>query len=353
VNLSRDPVTGERRQKHVSGPTRKACEAEIARLLERDDRGEITSASRMTIADYLERWLEAIAPNVRPNTLAGYRHKCTAHVIPLLGHRQLDKLTPLHVQTMNATLLGRGLSPTSVHHSHTILSSALSQAVKWGMLTRNVCQAVDPPRKARPELKTWTRDDVARVLNAAEGDPLETLWRLALTTGMRRGELLGLRWIDVDLHRGVMAIRHTLVRGSGTAYIASTPKSAAGQRSIALGADDIESLTRHHDRQRLSRTPNPGGLVFVSANGNPIHHQSLQKHFSRLIERAGVPTIRFHDCRHTSATLLMESGVHPKIVQERLGHSSIAMTLDRYSHVSESVQQGAADRLNELLKASS
>jgi integrase len=353
VELSRDPHTGKRRQKHVSGPTRKACEAEIAKLIERDERGETTVAAKLTVAQYLEQWLAAIAPTVRISTITGYRHKVNGHIVPLIGHHQIGRLAPLHVQTAMTKLLERGLSPTTVHHTYTILSTALTQAVKWGIVERNVCQAVDPPRKARPELKTWTRDEAARVLAAAEGRELEALWRLAITTGMRRGELLGLRWIDVDLQRGVLAIRHTLVRGSGSALVSSVPKSASGQRSIVLGPDDIESLARHRDRQRLARTPNPAGLVFVSPNGNPVHQHVLMRQFERLIEAAGVPRIRFHDTRHTSATLLLETGVHAKIVAERLGHSSIAMTLDRYSHVSESMQQSAATILNDHLKASS
>jgi integrase len=353
VELSRDPMTGKRRQKHVSAPTRKACEAKIAQLIERDDRGEAMAASKLTVAQYLDQWARAIEPTVKISTITGYRHKMNAHIVPLIGHIQIGRLAPLHVQGVIAKLLDRGLSPTTVHHSYTILSTALRQAVKWGVVERNVCLAVDPPRKARPDLKTWTRDEAARVLAAAEGRELEALWRLALTTGMRRGELLGLRWIDVDLQRGVLAIRHTLVQGASSALVSSAPKSASGQRSIVIGPDDIECLTRHRDRQRLARTPNPAGLVFISPNGNPVHQHVLAKQFERLIEAAGVPRIRFHDTRHTSATLLMEAGVHAKIVAERLGHSSIAITLDRYSHVAESIQQVAALMLNDHLKASS
>lgn len=353
VELSRDPTTGKRRQKHVSGPTRKACEAEIARLIDRDERGEVTTAARISVADYLEQWLAAVKKTIKPSTLANYRNKMETLVVPYIGHLQLGRLTPLHVQALITTLNDRGLSTTTVHHAYTIFSTSLNQAVKWGLVTRNVCKAVDPPRKARPEMKTWTREEVAAFLARSERDPLEAFWRLALTTGMRRGELVGLRWIDVDLQRGVLAIRHTLVRGAGAEWVSSTPKSATGQRSIVLGADDIACLTRHRDRQRLASVPNPGGYVFIGPNGKPIHHRRIGDRFEQLMAEAGVTRIRFHDCRHTCATLLLESGVHPKIVQERLGHSSIAMTLDRYSHVSESVQQGAADALNELLRPTS
>lgn len=353
VELSRDPQTGKRRQKHVSGPTRRACEAEIAKLLERDANGESVTATRMTVAQYLERWFEAIEPTLKPSSYRGYRDKLTTLIIPHLGSVQLSKLTALQVQGTLARLLDQGKSPTTVHHGFTILSTALNQAVKWGMVSRNVCTAVDPPRRARPELQTWSREEASAVLAAAAGDDLEALWRLALTTGMRRGELIGLRWIDVDLQRGVLAVRHTLVRGTGSVWLSSTPKSASGQRSIPLGADDIDALTRHRDRQRLARTPNPHGLVFIGSGGNPVNQNTLAHQFGNLVKRAGVRRIRLHDCRHTCATLLLEAGVHPKIVQERLGHSSISMTLDRYSHVSESVQQAAADRLDVLLKVGS
>jgi integrase len=352
VDLSRDPKTGKRRQKHVSGPTRKACEAEIARILERDERGEAVVASRITVREFIDQWLEAAKPSLKASSYRGYREKMKL-LMPLIGDRQLSKLTPLHVQAALTKLLDEGRSPTTVHHAFTIFSTGISQALKWGLVTRNVCNAVDPPRRAKPEMKTWTREEAMAVLATAAGDRFEALWRLAITAGMRRGELLGLRWIDVDLQRGVLSVRHTLVRGEGNVWESSTPKSASGNRVITLGADDIDALTRHRDRQRLARTPNPHGLVFTGATGEPVHHTTLSRQFDQLTARAGVRKIRFHDCRHTCATLLLEAGIHPKIVQERLGHSSISMTLDRYSHVTESVQQVASDRLDELLKVGS
>jgi integrase len=349
VELSRDPKTGKRRQKHVSAATRKACEAEIARLLERDRSGDQVTPSRITVGELFDQWLAAVKPTVREASYITYR-TWTTRIRPFIGELPLSRLSPLHVQSMMSALLEEGLSPTTVKQIYAILNMALKQAVRWGLIHRNVCQAVDPPRISKMEMVTWNRSEVMQVLAVAADDDLEALWRLALTTGMRRGELLGLRWIDVDLQRGVLAVRHTIVQGDHGRMVSSTPKSASGQRSIAIGAGDVDALIRHRDRQRIERTPNPLGLVFITQTGRSINPKTLAARFDDLTARAGVRRIRFHDMRHTCATLLLEADVHPKVVQERLGHSSISMTLDRYSHVSESVQQAAAERLNELLK---
>lgn len=208
---------------------------------------------------------------------------------------------------------------------------------------------VDASRRATPATTTWNAQQVGAVLAAAEGTNLAGLWRLAPLTGMRRGEILGPKWEEVDLERGELPIRRTLSRGKGGSWEIRTPKTAAGRRSIALPSSAVEALKRHRVREverRLELGPvwSDSGFVFTNGTGGPFAVNVLDAQFRRLIATAGVPKIRFHDLRHTCATLMLANGEHPKVVAERLGHSDGGITLNRYSHVSSGMQRGAASR---------
>jgi integrase len=222
--------------------------------------------------------------------------------------------------------------------------------VKWGLLVRNVADIVEPPQRARNEMHVWSVEHVGCILRAASDDPLEAFWRLAIYTGMRRGELLALKWSDLELDAGALFVQRALSRGETSRLEEGEPKSHSGRRRIALSLSVVESLKRHRVRQleyRLSigDAYEDRGYVFANETGGYIHPNTLYRRFRDLIVRAGVPAIRFHDLRHTSATLLLAEGVHGKIVQERLGHANIAMTLDLYSHVTADMQRNAADAL--------
>jgi integrase len=267
---------------------------------------------------------------------------------------KLTKLSPLDLQRLYTDRLVAGLSSTTVHLLHVVLHRMLKQAVRWGMVPRNVTEMVDPPRRTFPEITTWSSDQVARFLEAGDQHYLGALWRLALLTGMRRGELLGLKWDDIDLDRGTLAVRRTLSRGNGGTWQLTEPKTASGRRQIALPESCVAALRKHRLRQleqRMALGPawEDHGFVFTGRAGAPLHVNSMTVHFKKLITDAQVPTIRFHDLRHTCATLLLAEGVHPKIVQERLGHSDISMALNRYSHVTPSMQRQAADTLDTAL----
>jgi integrase len=357
VDLPPDPITGKRRQKRLSSPTKRGIEALVAATIQAAQTG-FTDAGRLTVRDFLAQWLEAAAPTLRPSTNRRYLDLVRLHLVPVLGNVRLSKLGASDVQRLYADRLAAGLSPTSVRHVHGVLHRALDQAVRWGIVGRNVTEAVDPPRRITPEAKTWNAQQVATVLAAAGDDDLEALWRLALLTGMRRGELIGLRWRDLDLDRGILAVRRTLSRGHGSALIAGEPKTASGRRQIALPASAVDVLRRHRVRQlevRLAAGPvyDDRDLVFAGDTGAPLHPNSLNLRFRRLITRADVPPIRFHDLRHTCATLMLANGEHPKVVQERLGHADIAMTMNLYSHVTADMQRDAADRLDALIGAAS
>ncbi len=356
VDLPPDPVTGKRRQKRVSAPTKRECESLATQVIAAAERDSVTAAGKETVRAYLTRWLAAVEPTLKPATFRRYGDMVRLHIVPVVGDVRLAKLSPLDIQRLYAERLAAGLSPTTVSNLHAMLHRALEQAVRWGLLARNMTEMVDPPRRATPETTTWDARQVAAVLALADRDDdgCGALWRLALLTGMRRGEILGLMWQDIDLDRGLLSVRRTLSRGKGGTWEFGTPKTIAGRRSIALPPSVVESLKRHRIRQLerrlvLGSAWEDRDFVFTNETGGPLHVNALDGRFRRLVASAGVPRIRFHDLRHTSATLMLANGEHPKIVQERLGHADIAMTM-RYSHVTMGMQRDAADRLDASLR---
>jgi integrase len=352
-----DPATGKRVYRRVSAPTRKECEALLRAAIQKAESGAGGVDERLTVREYLvDRWLPALEPTVRPATYRRYLDVVRHHVLPTLGGLRLSKLSALDLQALYADRLATGLSPTTVHHLHAVLHRALGQAMRLGLLERNVCDLVDAPRRAAPLVQAWDARHVVKVLDIGDATDLAALWRVALLCGLRRGELLGLKWEDVDLEQGTLAVRRSLIRGKGGTWQLGEPKTASGRRSIALDATCVAALRKHRaaqnaERLRLGPVWEDLGFVFTNETGGPLHVNALMVRYERLVREAGVPRIRFHDLRHTSATLALVQGIHPKIVQERLGHSTVAMTLDRYSHVTPGLQQQAAEQLAAALEA--
>ncbi|CAN5692506.1 site-specific integrase [soil metagenome] len=352
ADIGIDPATGRRRQKRISGKTRKDAERKAAEAIHRADNGFV-DPKNATVNDLFAAWLDATSPTLRPATLRRYQDVHRLYIGGNIGGVKLAKLTAGDVQRLYADLRER-LTPTSIRHLHSILHHALDDAMKWGWLTRNVTDAVEPPKRNSAEMTVWSTAEVRQFLTAAIGDDLESLYRLALTTGMRRGELLGLKWSDIDMDSGAIAVRRTLSRGESSRLIEGEPKTQAGRRRITLPAATIESLRRHRTAQleyrlRVGPVYTDHGYVFTNEAGGYLHPNALRRQFLKMTGKAGVPAIRFHDLRHTSATMLLAEGVHPKIVQERLGHSDIAMTLNLYSHVTPDMQQAAADAIETAL----
>jgi integrase len=306
------------------------------------------------VTKFLELWLEMMSSALKPATVNGYRNILIGQVAPVIGGIRLDKLTPGDMQRFYADRIAAGLSGTYVRQMHVVMHHALDDAVRWGLIHRNVVDAVDAPRKSTPEMTVWAERDVERFLVAAADDEYLPLWTLALTTGMRRGELLGLKWADINFEDKMLSVRRTLGRGVKGALVEGSPKTQSGQRRIALSPTLLALLQLHRERQDAYRASIEeawvtNDYVFTNDIGGPLHPNSLARWFAIAMKRAGVPRIRFHDTRHTCATVLLTKGVHPKVVQELLGHSSIDMTLNRYSHVSRDMQQSAADAFETVL----
>jgi integrase len=308
--------------------------------------------------DYFPRWLEAVGPGMKPSSHRRYTEMTNKHFIPYFGNILLGKLSPLNVQGFYTDRLATGLSGTTVNLLHNILHNALKQAVQWGLIMRNVTEVVEPPRKVRSERTTWNARQVSTFFAKSDQDENAAFWRMAILTGMRRGEVLGLRWEDVDLVRGALSVRRTLSRGAKGGFELGEPKTASGRRQVALPPSVVASLQEHRVRQlegrlRMGEAYHDQGFVFANSFGEPLHPNTLRVHFRKLATEASVPLIRIHDMRHTSATLSLENGEHPKVVSERLGHSNIAITLDLYSHVTPDMQKGAAERLDKLIEGAS
>ena len=277
------------------------------------------------------------------------------HVLPMLGKVQLQKLSPQHLQKLYNQKLAEGYAPQTVKHIHRVLHRALGDALRWLLVARNICDAVDAPRVPKKEMQALTGEQAQQFLAVAAGDPLEALYVVALTTGMRQGELLGLKWTDLDLAVGTVQVRRTITRLAKKGFTVSEPKTAKSRRKIHLTHLAIEALKRHRIRQneaKLAAGPawDEQGWVFCNTVGRPIEvGNMIRRSFRRILTKAELPIIRFHDLRHSAASLLLSLGVHAKIVQELLGHSQISLTLDTYSHVLPSLQEEAVNRLNTLL----
>lgn len=354
-----DPETGDRRQASRGGfRTRKEAEAELTRLLRERDLGTDLDPTRLTVGEYLTHWLETDAkPRLRRTSYERYEHAVRRHLAPVLGAVPLAKLQPAHVSALHARLREQGLSATTVQLAHAVLHGALRQAVRWQLASRNVCDAVRAPRVAPTEMVAWDTATAARALALLAEEPEGAYFALALTTGLRQGELRALRWSDLDLEAGRLAVRRTLVRvRAGTL---EQPPKGGRARTLDLSAAEVALLKEHRRRQVAQRLAvganwrdqalvfclSPGREPTREPGGRPWTADVARGHWRRFLARHGLPPLRLHDLRHTNATLLLEAGVHPKVVQERLGHASVTLTLDRYSHVTPTLGQAAATLL--------
>lgn len=342
----------------VYGKTRVEVRRKLDDIRRRVEEGALVDAdrARATLRTFLHRWLDAIRANVRLSTWERYAH-CVHHdLVPALGRTRLTALRPEAVQKLYADKLTSGLSPRSVHHVHTILHTALEQAVRWGYVSRNVTDATEPPRVPRFELRILSPDEVARLLDTARGDRLEALWTVAVCTGCREGEMLGLKWDDVDWDAAVLAIRRTLVGMRGGVPAFAEPKTTRGRRDIPLPEDAVSALRAHRARQneeRLAAGPDyaDSGLIFATHIGTPLRARNVVRDFKALLGRAGLPSaVRVHDLRHTAASLLLAEGTDVATAAAILDHAQPSTTLNVYAHAIPSNMREATRRLGSAIR---
>lgn len=364
---------GKRQRVSFYGSTRLEVQRKVADAVRAFQDGGIVKVQRQSVGAFLDRWLEDSAkPTLRARTYASYKQMIDLHLKPGLGHIELSKLTPQDVQKYLNTKSGalqkrqpvqkegepapepKLLSPRTVLYSRAILRRALGQAVKWGMAARNSAALVDPPKMNRKEICPLDADGAKALLSEAKGTPYEALFSVGLAVGLRLGEVLGLRWEDVDLKAGSLRVVNQLQRIDGE-YKLVEPKSKKSRRTIPLPKQAIEALKDLRLKQEFQKKPAAGekwqswGLVFISELGTPLDERNVRRALYALLEKAKLPRVRFHDLRHTCASLLLAQGVPARVVMEVLGHSQISLTLDTYSHVSSLVMQDAADKMTAAL----
>jgi integrase len=354
VFLGRD-ATGKRRYhgRTIRG-TKKDAQRYLNKALRDIDLDQFVEPSDRPLEDYLRDWLKgSAATRVSERTASEYEALLRLHIIPPLGDRKLSQLTAAEIQRVYHGMTERNLSARTIRYTHSVLRSALEQAVKWSLLSRNPTKHVDLPRMERRELSVMSVEELGRFLAAAREDRWYALWELLAATGMRPAEALGLKWTDIEGHR--IRIQRSLVRHADGRWLLKDPKTSRARRTVTIPKTVEQTLLRHRKEQveqRLQAGPEyqDHGFVFAVSNGSPLDWKVVvQRHFKPIAKRAGLPRIRPYDLRHTCATLLLGSGENVKVVSERLGHASAALTLDVYSHVLPDMQQRAADRIESLI----
>ena len=349
-------INGKRRRTSVYGKTRKEVVAKLRKLQLDEHQGLVADGPKQTVAQYLDSWLtQVVTVRNKPRTLRSYQDMVRLHLSPHLGRHSLDKLTTSHVQVMLNKLPDAKLSPRSVQYAKGVLCRALNVAVKWGLLPRNVASHAEAPSGGSRAIAPLTEAQAHKLLAAVKGHRLEALYRIALSLGLRRGEVVGLRWEDIDLDAATLRVSGALQRINGK-LVRSTPKTAASAATLPLPEVLVRLLCQHQERQALEQANTKDwqehGYVFPSERGTPLEPRNLNRHFKSALKRADLPkTIRVHDLRHSCATLLIAQGVHPRVVMEILRHSQISVTMNTYAHVIPEQQRDATAKIAGLFDA--
>jgi integrase len=347
---------GQRRRKYVYGDSQAEVLARFEKVRSEVARGLPAPDERVTVEAFLEDWLETtVKPNLRPNTYTGYALNVRKHIVPVIGSLRLARLSQRDVERLLTRKRTDGLSPRTIQYIHATLRAALAKAARWDMVGRNVAALVSGPTVTRKPIEPLTTVQVREFLEGVKDDRLGALYVIAFTLGMRQGEILGLRWQDVNLDDGTLRVAQTLQRiPGGRAF--GPPKSERSNRRLVLPAFARDSLKAHRTRQLEERLAagsawNDSGLVFTTSIGTPIDSRSLTRQFQAHLERLKLPRQRFHDARHACASLLLELGEPMRTIMEVLGHSQIALTADTYSHLSIEMKRGAATKMESLFGA--
>ena len=321
------------------------------------DMGAFIEPAVLAFKDYLDKWLRTAArQRLRERTYGSYAELLERYVHPTLGEKRLCDVRPLDIQNLYTEMTERGLSPRTVRYTHAILKSALKQAIRWHMLIHNPCEAVELPRSERREMKAFSPEEAESFLKAAKENEQGVIFAFALATGMRPEEYLGLKWSDMDLEKGAAVVRRVLVRRKGGGWYFGEPKTSRSRRTIPLPITLVKLLAAHRRKQAEARLKagaayQNNDLVFATGGGTPHSSRNLaQRQFLAILKKAEVPlNFRLYDLRHSCATLLLVAGENPKVVSERLGHASVVLTLDTYSHVLPTMQEAASQKLERIL----
>ncbi|NLN70318.1 MAG: site-specific integrase [Chloroflexi bacterium] len=321
--------------------------------LQKIQRGLFYAGPKLTLSEYFDEWLVAREGSIKPKTLFQYRQIINKHINPVLGKIKINELQPAEIQALYNQKVESGTGIRTVGLIHSVLHCALNHALRLGIIYRNPSDAVYKPKAPKREMNILDESQVRALLIAARGKRHEALYKVAITTGMRKGELIGLKWGDLDWDTHQLNVQRQVQRVPGEGLKYSQPKTAAGRRMIYLGSDTLQSLKEHLQRQWFEREFmgnrwQDHDLIFPSSIGTPLSQSNLDRDFKKLLREAELPNIRFHDLRHTAASLMLKQGVSIKVVQERLGHSNAAMTLNVYSHVMPGMQEEVAEKMDEI-----
>jgi len=363
IELTRDSVSGKRKQKWIPVKgTKRDAERKLRDVLHSMDKGAYVEPKKVSLGEWLRQWLkDYVSIHTTSRTQESYHSIIERHLIPGLGEIRLVEMLPQHIQSYYGKALSQGrvdgaggLSARSVVYHHRILSKALDYAVRMGMVARNVANVIDPPRVARIKMENLNTDEVARFLDAAKETSFYVFFATLLYTGLRRGELLALRWRNLDLDQASLIVVETAYKLGNGKYVIKEPKTAHSRRTVCLSPALVALLREYRADHELLRIQLGIGLtdndfVFIRHDGSPINPNAVTHAFQRVIRKAGLKHVRLHDLRHTHATLMLKAGEHPKVVSERLGHANIGITLDTYSHVLPGLQEAAAERFDKVL----
>lgn len=345
IDIGRDPVTNKRKQKTVSGfRTRKEAEKACAEMLTEIERGNfVNTSNKDTYGEFLLDFIDShvkltVARNTYDNQLALAKN----HIIPVLGHIKLVKLTPLDIQQFYKLMKDKGFSGGHIQNVGNLITKSIRTAAEWGMILKDVASVVKKPSaKQENQMKVWTIEESQTFLELSNGSKFHLVYMIAITTGMRKGEILGLQWKNIDFSNKSITVQNNLVY-AGNELKLTSPKTAASKRTITVP----DFLIKYLKEYKLKQTPNTLDLVVTGVKNEMLYHNVLDQQFAKDVKSAGLPKIRFHDMRHTHATILLQMGENPKVVMERLGHSNVSVTLNTYSHVLPGMQKNVAEKLN-------
>lgn len=334
--------------------TQKECQDWMKKTIGQIDDGMTLASTKIILDDFLASWMTSKKTTMTSRTWKQYEYYIRAYISPNIGKVKIRNLRPDHIQTLYNKLYEEQVGIDTIRKLHDALHSALQQATRTGMVSRNPASFVRPPKKPETEMKILNESQVSQFLIATQGHPWEALFHLAVISGMRQMELLGLKWTDLDWGRQTLKIERQLLRPEGEVVQFAPPKTRYGKRSIVLGNKTIEILRKHHDRQRMDQKKagdgwKENGLIFTTRNGTPIHPHNLCRDFKKLLKDAGLPPIRFHDLRHTAASILLNQDIPVISVSRRLGHARASITLDVYGHLIPTMQEEMADMIDDLV----